>query len=112
AGEERLPLVLGVVRRGEGPGDLRQPCATKGEPPALEAGDDLAAKPAADRVRLAEDEGALDRHERGSLLSAALGAAGGLQGLERGRRRDGGLAVGADLPERLERRLAADARLL
>src|SRR5207249_4551557 len=89
--------------------------------PALQPAEDLAGQAAPHRVRLDEDECPLRGHGSGILLRAPSPPSrwrrsrrldGRIRELHRRWARDGRLAVRAELPERLERRLAVRARLL
>ena len=76
--EEGLALVLGVVLLREGAGDLQEAGAAQLVAATLEAGDDLAAEPAADAVRLDEDECGFGGHRGGSLVDGVADALPGV----------------------------------
>src|SRR5262249_28323399 len=113
--EERLRLVLRVVQLRERTVDREQAGGAQAEAAPLETGDDLAGQRTANRVRLRQDQRLFDRHPGASLLRPRtthpppprLEA----RQVEAGRL-DGRLAERADLPQRLERRVALHARLL
>src|SRR6185312_5217994 len=121
--EERALLVLGVVGLGRLARELlllqRDDC----EALALEASEDLARQAAREGVRLDQDEGPVhggvslvqvrDGAER-AVGSRALKALAASPAAPRGGRLAGhlGLAVRADLPQRIERSAALEARVL
>src|SRR5207244_8767087 len=96
------------------PVDPEQLCGPHVEAASLEAGQDVSGEPTLHRIWLDQDECALRGHGARSLLSAPpappLRRKRGQ--LERRGRVDRRRAVWADLPERLEGRLALGARLL
>src|SRR6476619_1726326 len=106
--------MLGVVRLSQLAIDLDELAGPQREAAAVDAREDLAGELSLDGVGLDQDERALDRHGRTSLLGATPASwRSHFEGREVDRRRlDRCLAVGAHLPERLERGLAVDAGLL
>src|SRR5439155_10054678 len=101
-----------VVLLGERLIDREQLRLAHLEAALLEAAQDLAGQPAPHGIGLDQDESALSRHRRRTLLGPGF-APGGLERrkVDRRRRLDRRLAVGADLPQRLERLFAVDAGL-
>src|SRR6266581_3094820 len=81
--EERLALVLGVVRLREGPRDADHLEGDELQPPTLESCDDLADQTAVHRVRLEQDEGAVDRGQAPFFAFLAEGAGASSSGASR-----------------------------
>src|SRR5207248_670993 len=111
--EERLLLVLGVVRLAELARRDEQARGAQRQAAPLEAREDLAGEAAFDRVGLREDERAFDGHRRETLARLLRGARRTRRalGTEGDGLADARLAVRAYLPRRLERARALRARL-